>query len=194
MSSHTARIQALANVAEELRQGACFRVTRLTRIKSLCENSDAASRFALYIARCAQQNILNSDVATIIGEEKLILYRELVVQAVECMEMIVEQGREEILPELTTLFYELQQQQNTHKKLYWGAVRHIEYKDALVVELACNCIIDKSHFAWWAYELAQQYAEQYNPKYGNGLLPESAPMVESIVNFWQQYYEENPDI
>jgi hypothetical protein len=38
------------------------------------------------------------------------------------------------------------------------------------------------------YELAKHYAERYNPSYGTGLIPESAPLLEDIANFWCGYY------
>ena len=41
---------------------------------------------------------------------------------------------------------------------------------------------------FWGYHVAREYAERYNSSYGTGLLPESAPMVEDIVNFWNQRY------
>ena len=37
-------------------------------------------------------------------------------------------------------------------------------------------------------KLALKYAERYNPKYGTGLVSESATLVEDIAHFWQQYY------
>jgi hypothetical protein len=41
---------------------------------------------------------------------------------------------------------------------------------------------------YWAYHAARDYAERYDPHYGTGLIPESAPMVKAIVGFWCEYY------
>jgi hypothetical protein len=41
---------------------------------------------------------------------------------------------------------------------------------------------------FWAYHAARAYAERYDPQYGTGLIPESAPMMEEIVRFWSEYY------
>ena len=38
------------------------------------------------------------------------------------------------------------------------------------------------------YHLAWQYAERYNSRYGNGLIPESAPMMEDIAEFWGRHF------
>ena len=42
--------------------------------------------------------------------------------------------------------------------------------------------------SYLGYELAKHYAERYNPSYGTGLIPESAPLVEDIANFWCGYH------
>ena len=40
---------------------------------------------------------------------------------------------------------------------------------------------------YWAYQTARHYAEQYDPRYGDGLIPASAPLLEDIVQFWKEY-------
>ena len=42
------------------------------------------------------------------------------------------------------------------------------------------------------YRLARQYAERSNSRYGTGLFPESAPLVEDIADFWCQYHLGKP--
>ncbi len=49
------KIQALAKLAADLRQGQNFNITKLTIIKSLCSDPDAAAKFALFIAKLAQR-------------------------------------------------------------------------------------------------------------------------------------------
>jgi hypothetical protein len=46
-----------------------------------------------------------------------------------------------------------------------------------------------SHDYPWAssdlgYRIARKYAERYSSQYGTGLIPESAPFVEDIAEFW----------
>ncbi|MFC1717740.1 hypothetical protein ACFL6S_29030 [Candidatus Poribacteria bacterium] len=45
------RIGKLAEIAQELREGERFEIRRLTITKALCEESQAAVDFAIYIAR-----------------------------------------------------------------------------------------------------------------------------------------------
>src|SRR5215831_19638290 len=53
--SNTARvvpkIRQLATMAAELHEGASFNITRLTTLKSLCEDATVAARFAVHLAR-----------------------------------------------------------------------------------------------------------------------------------------------
>ena len=51
------KIRRLAQVAAELREGGSFNITRLTTLKSLCEDSKAAVQFALYLAKQTYQNM-----------------------------------------------------------------------------------------------------------------------------------------
>src|SRR5215510_5229723 len=52
--SHTSKvipkIRQLATIARELHEGASFNITRLTTLKSLCEDATAAAHFALHLA------------------------------------------------------------------------------------------------------------------------------------------------
>jgi hypothetical protein len=59
--------------------------------------------------------------------------------------------------------------------------------------MAIHCALaeDTTVAGHWAYQAARDYAEQYNPHYGTGLIPESAPLVAVIAEFWRaQYFDE----
>ena len=45
------KIRRLVNVATQLQQGNAFNVTRLTTLKSLCEDPKGAAKFAVHIAK-----------------------------------------------------------------------------------------------------------------------------------------------
>lgn len=47
----TKKIQTLDQIVADLRQGEHFRITRLTMLKSLFSDPQAAAKFALYIAK-----------------------------------------------------------------------------------------------------------------------------------------------
>ena len=64
----------------------------------------------------------------------------------------------------------------------------IHSTEVLLIEYALSCLLQPAASADWGYHLARQYAERYNSRYGTGLIPESAPLVEYIADFWCQYH------
>jgi hypothetical protein len=82
--------------------------------------------------------------------------------------------------------------QDRYKRQAWGPVRVIESVDVLVVEMALSSLLQPDASANWGYRIAREYAERYNPRYGTGLIPEWAPMVEDIADFWCQYHLGKP--
>ncbi len=49
------KIQTLTEIAADLYQGKDFNITRLTMLKNLCSDPDAATQFALCVAKKTQQ-------------------------------------------------------------------------------------------------------------------------------------------
>jgi hypothetical protein len=81
---------------------------------------------------------------------------------------------------------------NTYRNQAWGPVRIIHSTEVLLIEYALSCLLQRTASADWSYHLARQYAERYDPRYGTGLIPESAPLVEDIADFWCQYHLGKP--
>ena len=82
--------------------------------------------------------------------------------------------------------------QNTYRNQAWGPVRIIHSTEVLLIEYALSCLLQPTASADWGYHLARQYAERYDSRYGTGLIPESAPLVEDIADFWCQYHLGKP--
>ena len=51
------KIKALAQIASQIREGENFQITRLTVLKSLCSDHEAAAHFALHIAKLARRQM-----------------------------------------------------------------------------------------------------------------------------------------
>ena len=62
-------VQTLAQIAAELRQGKHFKVTRLTLLKSLCSDPEAAARFALHLAKRTLEKMKSQDCPSHITPE-----------------------------------------------------------------------------------------------------------------------------
>lgn len=60
------------------------------------------------------------------------------------------------------------------------------------MEKAIYCALaeDATVAGHWAYQAARDYAEKYDPHYGTGLIPLSAPLVAHIAKFWLERYSD----
>ena len=181
------KIRKLAQITDELYQGKNFNITRLTTLKTLCKETHIAAFFVFYIAQRTLQRMEEKE-PEYIKPEKWLQYKEMVKKAILKMENYLEDKTKEGEQSLRDLLYEIKELQNEHKNQRWGPVRIIESSDALVVENALKCILSPEASAFWGYHVGREYAEKYNPRYGTGLIPESAPSMEDIVSFWFQYY------
>ena len=174
------KIEKLSEIAEALRQGKDFPVTRLTTIKSLCGAPEAAAAFALFLAERIQDKMRR--------EESPGRYRELVDRAVEELKSYLTDPTEGGKERLASLCREMEAEQDEHKKLGWNTVRMLKSMDLVVVEECLKSVIRGSESSIWAYHAARDYAERYEARYGSGLTPSSAPMVEEIAGFWRTYH------
>ena len=70
----------------------------------------------------------------------------------------------------------------------WGTVRMYTSREQVVVEDDLKSNLRDHHSPVWLYQAARDYAERYDSRYGTGLIPDSAPMVQEIADFWRDYY------
>ena len=66
-------------------------------------------------------------------------------------------------------------------------MRIIECWELLIVETAMECLLNPQYASINGYRVARKYAEKYDPHYGTGLIPKSAPMIEDL----QQNFGDN---
>lgn len=182
------KIKKLEELTQELYQMKNFNITRLTTLKSLCKDSEAANEFVSYLSRRTQEKMKMQEMKHI-ASEKWNQHKELVNEAIEQMEKYIFDKTLEKKQILRELLDKIIQLQNTCENRHWGPVRLIESPGTLVVEKALRCILEPEASSFWGYHVGREYAEKYNPRYGTGLIPESAPMVEDIAHFWIGYYE-----
>jgi hypothetical protein len=64
----------------------------------------------------------------------------------------------------------------------------VRNRDLLVIENALRSIIFIVEAPTWLYQAARDYAERYDSRYGTGLIPASAPMMQEIADFWRDHY------
>jgi hypothetical protein len=189
------RIRKLALLPDEIKQSRwAVSITKLTTLKSLCQEPEVANRFVVCLARKTLERVqqgkgrsgrLETDVQR--------LHKELMTDALAEMEAWLEKPSEDRRQRLLDLQGRMRARQNEHKNIPYGAVRLIHDWDLLVFENALTCMLHPAHAAGhWSYQLARDYAEQYYPSEGTGLISTSVPLVKDIVDFWLQEYGLDP--
>lgn len=178
-------VRTLTRIATELQQGESFSITRLTMLKRLCADSDAAARFALHLAERTHERMQQSAPPSHLALERWESFKQQVAVGVKCLFRHLSQPTPETLSALQAAWSALKASQNQYRKQRWGPVRIIESREALLVEKAIACVLMPLQSADLGYRLARDYAERYDPRYGAGLIPDSAPYVEEIAEFWR---------
>jgi hypothetical protein len=182
------KIQTLAEMATELRQGESFKVIRLTLLKSLCNRPEDAAKFAVHLTKRTLKRMQEQECPSHITSENWKHYLKLAAKAAREMTRRVKQGIAEEPPPLHALWTEIRDAQSQYERQAWGSVRIIHSRGLLIVETALECVLRPSVSQVLAYDLARQYCERRDARYGSGLIPESAPMVEDIAEFWGRHF------
>ena len=187
------RVRKLAQIATDLSEGANFSITRLTTLKSLCEDPKVAAHFAVYLANHTSRRIHETSSPLHLSNSEWRMHNELVERVAERLQSYVERPADPKREELRELLRELESVNDEYESIPYGMVRIIRDKNDLIVEHAVRCVLSPHSAPSQAYYLARNYAERYDPRYGTGLIPDSAPLVMDIVDFWCDYYSIDQD-
>jgi len=182
------KIKKLARITQELYQGKDFNITRLTSLKSLCEQHDIAKQFVYHLAICTEKN-MGEKTPKYLKLDKWKQHKELAKKALLQMDEYLESDSEDEKKSLRTILDQLKNLQNQYERQHWGPVRLIECSESLLIETAIRCILSSEESGFWAYHVGRTYAERFNSNCCGSLTPESAPLMEDIINFWVQYYK-----
>ncbi|NQT15425.1 MAG: hypothetical protein HQ582_21895, partial [Planctomycetes bacterium] len=98
------KLQTLAQIAVDLRQGKDFNITRLTMLKSLCSDPEAAAQFALHIAKKTQQAMKRPGRSPSKTKQR---YQRLVGSAVRRMTKHLKEGTTETKSSLDDIHSEI---------------------------------------------------------------------------------------
>jgi len=182
----TKRIERLAQITGELYQGKHFQITRLTTLKSLCEDLKAASHFVLYLARRTQEKMEKKPAY--MSPKKWELHKQFVSEAICEMDAYLRYRSKRRREALRDLRHRMKELQSKYEYQRWGPVRVIDSSETLLVEKALECVLSPYSSALWGYHVAREYAERHDSRSAMGLIPKSAPMMADIVSFWCHYY------
>jgi hypothetical protein len=185
-----AKLKRLAVISTGLQNGEDYPITRLTTLKSLCTDQKVAAKFALHIAKLAKAEAAKHTRPQHPKMSTQREHKELIVKAVGRLESYVKRATASKKMALYDELADVKDVNNEYQPYRWGQVRIIQNRYALIVENSLRCVLSGAgeEAGFWAYHAARAYAEQYDPQYGTGLIPESAPMMKEIVRFWSEYY------
>jgi hypothetical protein len=170
------QVRKLDAIIGAIREKERVLVTRLTVVKKLCEDTDAVTDFALFIARKAQGRLRDKKV-----KER---YRYLANQAVKEMTSYRNTPTEAGKWRLLDLLHEIKEEQNEYEPISWGVVRNIDCWDLLVVEKALQGFMRPEEAKYWLYHAARDHVGS-----SEDLTVRSIPRIEELARFWRRYFK-----
>ncbi|MBK1987649.1 hypothetical protein A0J48_008885 [Sphaerospermopsis aphanizomenoides BCCUSP55] len=163
-------------------------ITRLTSIKSLCQNEVAAEHFALYLSKQVLLQTEDASCPSNLSSSEWETHKTLISDAIAEMERYLATSTHEGKQCLWKLLRQINELQgDDFRKVHWSTVHFVRSGYLLKLDYAIRCFVEQD-FPYYAYKLAREYTESYEPRYGSGLIPESAPKLLEIAEFWCQYY------
>src|SRR5262249_1927801 len=114
------KIRQLATIARELREGASFNITRLTTLKSLCEDATAAARSALHLAQLTYRRMQEKACPLHLDPEKWEYYKQVVDEAIRQMHRYIEHPTQEAANLVQAWLSDVRAIQNTYRNQAWG--------------------------------------------------------------------------
>ena len=172
----TKQVRKLDAIIQAIRGKERVLITRLTVVKKLCENPEAANAFALFIARRAQERLRDKKAKD--------RYRQLANEAVKEMKSYLDEPTEDGKWRLLHLLSEIKEEQNEYEPISWGMVRNIKCWDLLVVEKALQGFMRPEEAKHWLYQAARDHVGS-----SEDLTAKSIPRIEEIARFWRRYFK-----
>lgn len=135
------RLRKLASLPEEIRATKwAVSITRLTVLKSLCQQPDVANRFVAHLARKTFEH-LNEDHGRSAQHASPTerSHRQMMEEALEGMATWPRTPTEKLRRTLTDLLRRMRAEQNEYRNIPFGAVRLITDSKLLLFEYALKC-------------------------------------------------------
>jgi len=182
------KLKKLEEALAKLKSGeeSYYSITKLSSIKSLCQNETIRQHYCCYLFECIKMQIRTNvkDANHQTPQEQFSL--NLVYEIAQVMAEMQE-GKEvgDALYKYQSL---LAHYQSDYQKIKWTTVRLIKSTELLVIEYLIVCLLSTGEYALkMVYLATRSYVEQYDSSVGTGLIAKSIPMLEDVVAFWQSH-------
>ena len=190
------KIRRFEQTAQALEDGTnrYFSITRLTSIKSLCEEHEDAMHFVFFLAERTNEKVAAQATKDYVEDEAWKRCQEVTAAAVDAMRAYLDDRSKENLAAIRQALYDAQEaQQGRTERVHSQTVRFVISQDVIVIEHALECFLYEYAAPDYAYRAARQYAERYDSSYGAGLIPHSAPMLRDIASFLREYHSQKEE-
>lgn len=184
------KIQKLAQIAEKLRKGRSrLSSSRIITVKYLCNDLITATTFSLHFSKRAL-NRTDSNFSPIYFDENTYQKNKKVISSAILVieDFLKDQNRCEIIYKIRELLCQIKEIESKYEGQIRSSGENVIFKETFIVGYTLECVLLPFNASYFAYQVAREYCEQYNEDYGIGLIPESAPMVDEIANFFRNYY------
>lgn len=173
----TAVPEKIRKIIDDIHTKGNASLTRLTVLKKWFEQRpERLSAFGLWMARKAagRKGKTKGEHGALLDEARKLLGN---TSTAESFSQKIDPAAVEDLHDRA------RESQNNYKRLEWGPVRVIESWPLLLVEkgLALHAGLDT--YSGDGYKLAADWAQNYDPRYGNGLNGPSAGKLEELVRW-----------
>jgi hypothetical protein len=163
-------------------------ITRLTSLKSLCQDEAAAKHFALSITARIQAQMQESARPEQYSPDEWQTILSLFTQAINLMAAQAETHNDESISAIRKLLKDIDALQgNQYRNIPWGTLHIVRSGELLKLTYSLQCF-ESNEVPYWAYKLAQEYVEDYMPTCGTGITPRSIPMLLNVAEFWCWHY------
>lgn len=137
------RLRKLALLPDEARHCQfAVSITRLTILKSLCQNHEVADRFVIHLARKTIEKVaLGKSGSTHPATPTERNHHDMMVEAIDRMEAWRQTPSEKLRQTLYELLGRMRAEQNEHRNIPYGAVRLITDSKLLLVEYALESVL-----------------------------------------------------
>ena len=180
-----AKIKKLEEALSKLKSGEenYYVITKLSSIKSLCQNETIRQNYCWYLFDCVKRHLEAKAVDTNQQSPQEQFVFNLVHEIAQVMTEM--QEGKEVGDALRNYKSQLINYQSDYKKIKWARVRLIKSNDLLIIEYLIECLLTRGDYAQkLAYLATRHYVEKYNPSVGTGLIKKSIPMLENVVAFF----------
>lgn len=122
-------------------------ITRLTSIKSLCDDAAAAHNFALYLSRKTQKEMKIPPRNSSLALEEWDTHENTIEHGIDLMQNYLQSNQSELLQSIRELLRQINRLQgDDYRNVYWNTTVHFLKSGYLLrLEYALRCFIDSDY-------------------------------------------------